>query len=55
MNDVIVSGLETKHRSYASVSSARTNNEDSEHEQQTLEEQVVAFLSVKDCPLTAMT
>lgn len=51
MNDIIVNSLETKHRSYASVSSVRTNRQDSDQELQTLEEQVVAFFGSKGMPI----
>lgn len=49
MNDLIVSGLETNHRSYARVTATEEANvEPREAEQTSLEEQVVAFLGSKD-------
>lgn len=52
MNDLIVSGLETRHRSYARAVATRASSVDtSESELQTLEEQVVAFFVNKGMPI----
>lgn len=49
MDDLIISGLETKHRTYArAISGGRDGDDASPEEQQTLEQQVILFFESKD-------
>lgn len=47
MNDIIVSGLETKPRSYARAVSRMENNEPNEKDEQSADDQVTTFLQSK--------
>ena len=52
IDDVIITGLKTRHRSYANVTASAAPGGDSpQAELETLETQVVQFLSGRDLPI----